>query len=267
MPAKNWDPSLYDAKHSFVSAKAKGLVQVLAARPGEQVLDLGCGTGTLTAEIASSGAEVLGVDRSAEMIAEARKKFPDLRFEVCDARSLPFAARFDAVFSNAALHWIPEAEPVVQGIARALRSGGRFVAEFGGKGNIQNLVMALESALSELQISAQGANPWFYPSIATYAAILEKHGLEVCEAVLFERPTELEDGDRGLATWITMFAASFLERVPKPRRLEFIQTTERLARATLWKTDHWELDYRRLRIFARKTPMLVAVRNPPQPVG
>lgn len=252
MPAENWNASLYDAKHSFVSAKAKGLVQLLAVKPGEQVLDLGCGTGTLTAEIASSGAEVLGIDRSAEMIAETGKKFPDLRFEVCDARSLPFSAKFDAVFSNAALHWIPEAEPVVQGIARALRPGGRFVAEFGGKRNVHNVVMVLESALSQLGISAHGANPWFYPSIATYAALLEKHGLEVCEAALFERPTELEDGDRGLATWITMFATAFLEHVPEPRRLEFIQTAERLARPTLWKTDHWELDYRRLRIFARK---------------
>ena len=171
-------------------------MELLAARAGERILDLGCGTGALTAELAASGAELLGVDRSPEMIAEARKKFPHLRFEVCDARTLQFSNEFDAVFSNAALHWIPEAERVIHGVARALKPGGRFVAEFGGKGNVRNVVTAIDTAFAELGISANGANPWFYPSIAEYASLLEKHHLEVREAALFERPTKLEDGER-----------------------------------------------------------------------
>jgi trans-aconitate methyltransferase len=255
MSQGRWNAALYDAKHSFVSASAKDLTAQLAAKAGERVLDLGCGTGTLTAEIAAaSGAEVLGVDGSSEMIAEARKKFPRLRFEVCDARSLPYSAEFDAVFSNAALHWIPQPALVVAGVSRALSTGGRFVAEFGGKGNVRNVVAALESSLAHLGISATGANPWYYPSIAEYSALLESDGLEVRQAALFERPTKLEDGAAGFATWIDMFAGTFLQRVPDSKRAEFIRAAEDAARPALWKTDHWELDYRRLRIAARKSP-------------
>ena len=253
MAAPKWDACLYDAKHAFVWEKAKGVVELLAAKPGERILDLGCGTGTLAAEIAASGAQVVGVDRSPEMIDEARKKFPALHFEVCDARSLKFSTEFDAVFSNAALHWIPEAASVVEGVSRALKPGGRFVAEFGGKGNVQNIVAALETALTQLGISAEGANPWYYPSIAEYSTLLDQHGLEVHEAVLFERPTKLEDGERGLANWITMFGASFLQRIPESRHEDFLRAAENAARPTLWKSDHWELDYRRLRVSACKT--------------
>jgi trans-aconitate methyltransferase len=248
-----WNAALYDAKHSFVSTKARDLVAQLAARRGERVLDLGCGTGTLTAEIAAGGAEVLGIDHSSEMIEEAHKKFPNLRFEVCEARSLPFSREFDAVFSNAALHWIPQAALVVAGVSRSLSPGGRFLAEFGGKGNVRNVVTALESSLAQLGISAAGANPWYYPSIAEYSALLENHGLEVREAVLFERPTKLEDGAAGFATWLSMFAGSFLQRVPDSKRAEFIRAAEDAARPALWKTAHWELDYRRLRIAAWKS--------------
>jgi trans-aconitate methyltransferase len=253
MRSEKWNPGLYDAKHAFVWEKAKGVVELLAAKPGERILDLGCGTGTLTAEIAASEAQVVGVDRSVEMIAEARKKFPELHFEICDARSLNFLAEFDAVFSNAALHWIPEATRVVEGVWRALKPGGRFVAEFGGKGNVHQVVAALETALNQLGISSDGANPWYYPSIAEYATLLESNGLEVYQAVLFDRPTQLEDADHGLANWITMFCGSFLERVPEVNRDEFLQAAKTAARPALWTPDHWELDYRRLRIAARKS--------------
>lgn len=254
MSIGKWDAGLYDAKHGFVSAKARDLLAQLAPQPGERILDLGCGTGTLTSQIAASGSEVVGVDRSPEMIAEARKKFPQLRFEVCDARSLPFSSEFDAVFSNAALHWISEAELVIECVSRALNRGGRFVAEFGGKGNVRTVVTSLESALTSLDISAAAANPWYYPSVAEYASLLERHGLEVYEAALFERPTRLEDGERGFETWIKMFCGSFLERVPEHQRHDFMRSAEQSARPRLWKNDHWELDYRRLRIAAQKTP-------------
>jgi len=252
MSSEKWDAGLYDAKHAFVWEKAKGVVDLLAAKPGERILDLGCGTGTLTAEIAASGAKVIGIDRSADMIDAAGKKFPAVRFEVCDARDLRFSQEFDAVFSNAALHWIPEAQRVVDGIARALKPGGRFVAEFGGKGNVRHVVTALESALTQRGIPAKGVNPWYYPSIAEYSALLESHRLEVIEAALFERPTSLEDGERGLQTWLTMFGAAFLDRVPPARQQAFLRAVEVNARPALWKSDHWQLDYRRLRIAARK---------------
>jgi trans-aconitate methyltransferase len=253
MPQKKWDAELYDARHAFVWGKAKGLVELLAPKPGERILDLGCGTGALTSEIAACVAEVFGVDRSADMIAEARKKFPALRFEVIDARELAFAGEFDAVFSNAVLHWIREPERVIAGVEKALRPGGRFVAEFGGQGNIQRLVDGMERACRVVGITqVVTAATWYYPSIAEYAGLLETHGLEVRHAALFARPTKLEDGEKGLENWIHMFASAFLDSVGPDCLEAWIREVERQTRPELWKGDYWELDYRRLRIAAWK---------------
>src|ERR1700678_622991 len=168
-----WNAKLYDAKHSFVWKHGADLIEVLAPQPGEGVLDLGCGTGRLTAQIAAAGALVRGIDSSPQMIEEARRAFPDLHFEVQDARHLAYTDQFEAVFSNAVLHWIVEAEPVVQGIARSLKRGGRFVAEFGGKGNVAVIVAALRNALEQMGLGAVEA-PWFFPSVGEYAPLLER---------------------------------------------------------------------------------------------
>lgn len=248
-----WNPTEYDAKHAFVYEKAKGLVALLAAEVGERILDLGCGTGALTAEIAEKGAKIIGVDRSQEMISQARRKFPALQFEVLDAKELRFKSEFDAVFSNAVLHWIPEAEQVIGGIAQALKPGGRFVAEFGGKGNIRRLVEGFRKAFSTLGMKEpHGVSPWFYPSVAEYASLLERHGLEVREASLFDRPTMLEEGERGLENWIRVFRQSFLEKMGEENGQRWIREVERQCRSELFKSGSWELDYRRLRIAARK---------------
>jgi trans-aconitate methyltransferase len=248
-----WNAAQYDAKHAFVYEKAKGLVALLAPEAGERILDLGCGTGALTAEIAERGAEILGVDRSEEMISQARKKFPALKFEALDARELRFNAEFDAVFSNAVLHWISEAEQVIARVAQALKPGGRFVAEFGGKGNIRRLVEGFHRAFSALGMrEPDGVSPWFYPSVAEYAGLLERHGLEVREASLFDRPTMLEEGERGLENWIRLFRQTFLEKMGEPNAQQWIQEVERQCRAELFKNGSWELDYRRLRIAAWK---------------
>jgi trans-aconitate methyltransferase len=248
-----WDATQYDAKHAFVYEKAKGLVELLAPKAGERILDLGCGTGALTEEIAGRGAQILGVDQSEEMIAQARKKFPALKFEALDARELRFNAEFNAVFSNAVLHWIPEAEQVVSGVARALKAGGRFVAEFGGKGNIQRLVKGFHRAFSALGMEEpDGVSPWFYPSVAEYPELLERHGLEVREASLFERPTVLEEGEHGLENWIRVFRQTFIEKMGNENAQQWIQEVERQCRIELFRNGNWELDYRRLRIAAWK---------------
>ena len=248
-----WNAAQYDAKYAFVYEKAKGLVDMLAPKAGEQILDLGCGTGALTAEIARRGAEVLGVDPSEEMISRAREKFPWLKFEVLDARQLRFNGEFDAVFSNAVLHWIPEAEQVIAGVAQALKPGGRFVAEFGGKGNIQRLVEGFHRAFSALGMrEPDGVSPWFYPSVAEYAGLLERHGLEVREASLFERPTVLEERERGLENWIRVFRQTLIERMGEANGQQWIREVERQCRAELFHGGSWELDYRRLRIAAWK---------------
>ena len=248
-----WNAAQYDAKYAFVYEKAKGLVDLLAPKAGEQILDLGCGTGALTAEIARRGAEVLGVDPSEEMISRAREKFPWLKFEVLDARQLRFNGEFDAVFSNAVLHWIPEAEQVIAGVAQALKPGGRFVAEFGGKGNIHKLVEGFHRAFSALGMrEPDGVGPWFYPSVAEYAGLLERHGLEVREASLFERPTVLEERERGLENWIRVFRQTLIERMGEANGQRWIREVERQCRAELFHGGSWELDYRRLRIAAWK---------------
>jgi len=247
-----WDAALYDEKHSFVWKLAAGLLELLDAKPGERILDVGCGTGHLTAQIAASGAAVMGIDRSAEMIEQARAAHPSIRFEITDARQLQFADSFDAVFSNATLHWITEPERAVSSIAAALRPGGRFIAEFGGKGNIAALVTALTRAWKNLDLQESLSNPWYYPTLAEYAALLERHRLEVTYGALFDRPTPLEDGEGGLRNWLDMFGASLIANLPAQLHDKLKQEITREARHDLFHDGRWIMDYRRLRVFARK---------------
>jgi ubiquinone/menaquinone biosynthesis C-methylase UbiE len=257
-----WNAGLYDDKHSFVWKMATGLLELLDAQPGERVLDLGCGTGTMAAQIAETGAIVTGTDRSAEMIRQAREKHPALKFTVMDARELEFAGgQFDAVFSNAALHWIKEPELVIEGIAKCLEPGGRFVAEFGGKGNIGTLIAACESAWKNSASTEKMPNPWYFPSLAEYAGLLEKHGFEVTFATLFDRPTPLEDGERGLQNFLEMFGGTILDSLTMEQRKELLKTVEAEARDSLWQGDHWVLDYRRLRVMARRSRQAASVKN------
>lgn len=247
-----WNAQLYDDKHSFVWKRASGLIELLDAKPGERILDLGCGTGHLTAHIAGAGAEVVGADASPNMIQQAREKYPALKFEVMDVRELHFAEPFDAVFSNATLHWIKEPSLVVAGIAKSLRPGGRFVAEFGGHGNVRRLVEALAGAWTNLRLPGSVPNPWYYPGIAEYSTLLEQHGLEVTYAALFDRPTPLEDGVRGLRLFLEMFGGAFLEPLSSEQRQNLMAAVEEEARPHLWRDDQWILDYRRLRVVAWK---------------
>lgn len=249
---QHWDAGLYDDKHSFVWKKVSDLLDLLAARPGERILDLGCGTGHLTAQIAAAGAQVVGLDMAPAMIEQARQAYPDIRFDWGDARSFTYQDPFDAIFSNAVLHWIKEPQQVIACVKRALRPGGRFIAEFGGKGNIATIVVALEHA--SLSILAEPfASPWYFPSIAEYSTLLEQHGLEVTFATLFDRPTQLE-GDEGLHNWLGMFANALLARVPAAKRESFLREVETRARPALYRDGYWYADYRRLRVVAlRKT--------------
>jgi len=246
-----WDAGLYDDKHSFVWKMAAGLVELLEPKPGERILDVGCGTGHLTAQIAASGALTYGIDQSPEMIRQAREKFPELRFDVMDAREISLEESFDAVFSNATLHWIKEPERVIRGIVKVLKPGGRFVAEFGGKGNVAALLAAAECAWKKLRPETPFDSPWFYPSAGEYASLLERRGLEVTYALLFDRPTPLEDGERGLRTWLEMCGGSIAGKLPVEERERLVKEIERQARGKLFRDGQWVMDYRRLRIVAR----------------
>jgi trans-aconitate 2-methyltransferase len=251
MSAADWNPQLYESGHSFVWKLGRGLLELLAPQPGERILDVGCGTGQLTAEIAGAGAHVLGIDRSASMIAQARHNYPELAFEECDATALPYLEEFDAVFSNATLHWVRNAEEAAARFHRALKPGGRFVAEFGGRGNTRRLLEAVFEELRATGVKApETLNTWYYPRAGEYAALLERQGFEVTFAALFERPTPLEGGDGALANWLTMFGGAFLEALPEHQRPSFLKGVEGRAASALRRDGVWTVDYRRLRVRA-----------------
>lgn len=228
--SQSWDAQTYDARHQYVFEMGAGLVDDLAPAPGEVILDLGCGTGHLTEEIARRAAVVVGIDRSEEMIAQARSRYPALEFAVADARTYQPDRQYDAVFSNAVLHWIQPPEQVICMVAQALKPGGRFVAEFGGKGNTASI------------LAVTGRNPWYFPGIVEYGALLEANGFELVRAILFDRPTPLA-GETGLRDWLNMF---YQPKLPE----QVVQAAETELRPKLFRGDTWYLDYRRLRISA-----------------
>jgi trans-aconitate methyltransferase len=251
-----WNTSLYENKHSFVWQYGEDVLKLLNPQLGERILDLGCGTGQLAAKIATMAqAEVVGLDRSPSMIETASHHYPHLSFGVADARDFQVDRPFDAIFSNAALHWIPDADAVIRSAYRALKPNGRFVAEFGGKGNIHAIVTALEESLELLNMAVQPHAPqhaWYFPSIGDYAARLEHQGFDVVYAVLFDRPTPLEDGERGLANWLMMFASRFLEHLSAKQQAQVMQTVEHRLRPMLYRNGTWFADYRRIRVMGVK---------------
>ena len=250
MAHDKWNSSLYDQKHSFVYEYGKDLLALLVPKPGERILDVGCGTGHLTAQIADAGATVLGLDSSAAMIETAQAAYPSLEFVQADATDFSLAEPFDAVFSNAALHWVLQAEAVVKCMAQALRPGGRFVMECGGKGNIRNILTALNQAMIELE-QGEMERIWVFHSIGEYAPLLEKYGLEVNQAFLFDRPTKLE-GDDGMLNWLRMFGTVRTQKLSDEMREQAFALANKKLRHVQYIDGHWYADYRRLRVVAHK---------------
>ena len=233
-----------------MSELASDLVAWLRPRAGERILDLGCGTGTLSAQIARQGALVTGVDRSPEMIASAREKYEGLHYAVADGQELTYSSAFEAVFSNAALHWMPRASDVLRGVERALLPGGRFVAEFGGAGCVATVVNAVAEILREWQIDSAPYLSWFFPSPGQYAGLLEAHGLVPRELRYFERPTPVP-GDAGLSTWLSLFQGRLMTDLGD-RWPELCRKASERCRSALFRDGQWWLDYMRLRVVATK---------------
>jgi trans-aconitate methyltransferase len=252
-PDKTWDAALYDDKHSFVWRYGIELIELLAPKPGEKMLDIGCGTAHLTGKIAEFGAVVVGLDNSAAMIEQARKNYPNLRFELADATEFYFDMVFDAVFSNAVLHWIEDQKKLLQCIYKSLKPGGRFVTEFGGKRNTQAIKDALYLAVKSAGYPVtQEAKFRFFPSIGEYATLLEKNGFTVTYARYFERPTPLEGGEAGMKNWLEMFANNVLDNVPPESRSAVTEQVENQLRPQLYRDGQWFADYRRIRAIAFK---------------
>lgn len=194
----NWNANLYDSKHSFVSKFGEDLIDLLAPKKGEYILDLGCGTGDLSYKLHKLGVNVLGIDNSENMVEQAKKKYPNLKFEVQDALNLDYNCEFDAVFSNATLHWVKPPKQALYCIYDALKHNGKFVAEFGGKGNVKKITDEIHNQLEKLEVEYKAELfPWYFPSIGEYSTLMEEVGFRVIFAQHFDRPTPL-DGDHGL---------------------------------------------------------------------
>jgi trans-aconitate methyltransferase len=251
---QSWNPTVYAETGAFVPILGAGVLEWLAPQPGERILDLGCGDGQLTAKIADAGALVVGVDASPEMVesAKARGAISGFEARVCNVQALPFEDEFDAVFSNAVLHWVRDQDAMMAGVKRALKTGGRFVAEMGGHGNVASIQVALTAVLARHGLSrefnAEQMN--YFPTPAAYRARLEGHGFAVEEIQLIPRPTPLSGS--GMKGWLTTFRRGVLEAIPEALRPVVIDETIALLEPALRdEQGQWTADYVRLRFIAR----------------
>jgi SAM-dependent methyltransferase len=245
-PAQRWDPGSYARNARFVADLGEPVVALLAPRAGERILDLGCGDGALTKRLGDLGVDVVGVDSSAEQVAAARALGLDAH--VMSGEALDFEATFDAVFSNAALHWMRRPADVISGVWRALRPGGRFVGEMGGHGNVQQIMTALVAALDRRGLDGRDAVPWYFPTPDEYRGLLEAQGFRVRSIDLIPRPTPLP-GD--IVGWLETFAQSFTRCVPPDERRAYLDEVAASLRPALRDAEGvWTADYVRLRFAA-----------------
>ena len=245
MATQTWNADVYARNARFVSDLGQPALELLNPRPDERILDLGCGDGALTAKIALTN-PVVGVDASASMIDAAKALGLDAR--VADAQDLPFHAEFDAVFTNAAMHWMPRTDDVLRGVARALRPGGRFVGEFGGHGCVAAICTAIRAVLNRRGIPAP--SPWYFPTAEDFRARLEQQGFDVHFAALIPRPTPLAAGIEG---WLETFSQPFLGALEPRDRTAAIGEVANLLRPSLCDTaGRWTADYVRVRFAAIK---------------
>jgi trans-aconitate methyltransferase len=249
-PAQEWNSSRYAENARFVSDLGQPVLDLLNPQPGERILDLGCGDGALTEKLVAAGAEVLGVDASADMIAAAKAR--SLNAHLTDGYSLNFDSEFDAVFSNAALHWMKcDPDAVIQGVYRALKPSGRFVAEMGGFGNVAAITVALCATLDQFGIAnAPAFGPWYFPTADEYRERLDRAGFQVDYIELIPRPTPLPTGMRG---WLETFAIPFTKALAADQRSAFLDAvTDKLRPSLCDHKKNWTADYVRLRFLAVK---------------
>jgi SAM-dependent methyltransferase len=237
-----WDAADYARVGAFVAELGEAALDLLDPQPGERILDVGCGEGTLTRKIGERRTTVLGVDNSPEMIAAARSKGVDA--VLLDVADMTFSSEFDAAFSNATLHWVLEKEQAARAIFRALKPGARFAGELGGEGNIRRLREALDEELVIRGYVPPTESSNWYPSPEEFAAVYEAAGFDQVDARLIERPTPL---DHGIEQWVTTFRRGWLDRagVPESERQE-------IGAAVADRFGSNVADYVRLRFIMRK---------------
>ena len=248
MSSQSWDVQQYQESASFVPQLGTPLLQLLAPQKQEKILDLGCGDGKLTLEIKNYGCEVVGIDSSIEMVNAAQKV--GLNARVLSGDSLKFEEEFDAVFSNAALHWMVNKNQVVAGVYKALKPQGRFVGEFGGVGNIKHLVTVISAIFQDFPEFGQFTNPWYFPSLAEYSQVLTAAGFTVDYIELIPRPTPLKNG---VIQWLKIFANGITNHLTNEQQERFLKEAEtRLHPLIYSESEGWVADYVRLRFKAIK---------------
>ena len=242
-----WNPKTYNKHTAFVSQLALPVVDLLNPKEGEQILDVGCGDGTLAVEMEHRGAKVIGIDMSTEMVEACRDN--GIEAYVGSVTDLAYENAFDAVFSNAMLHWVKDAREAVQNIAKVLNHGGRFVCEFGGKGNAYLLVSAMEEVFANHSEFGVFNNPWYFPSVEAYTRLLESEGFAVEYIEIIPRPTPMDD----ISNWLDIFANGVTSHLTQEQFSVFKkESTEILKRTNYSEEKGWMLDYKRLRVKAVK---------------
>ena len=245
---QTWNPEAYGQHGSFVHRLAGGVVEWLDPQKGERILDLGCGDGQLTLRLALAGANVTGVDLSPDMVAAARAR--GVSADQASAESLPYKDQtFDAIFSNAALHWVHDHNAMLREAHRILKPGGRFVAEFGGHGNIAAIRAALIAVLNRHQYAGREDNVNYYPTPEVYGRRLIEHGFKVERIALIPRPTPLGEG--GMKEWLRTFRRGVIDSLPESLRETVVnETVDLLANVLRDDEGNWTADYVRLRFIA-----------------
>lgn len=243
-----WDSILYDNKHDFVAEYGKALLEFVPHNPAQSILDLGCGTGTLTAQLSRLGKIAVGVDSSQSMISKAKEQFADITFMVCDALSLPFYQEFDVVFSNAVFHWISDHNALLNSVYKALKPSGLLICEFGAAGNISSIENTFAKACRRLGYEYE--TKFNFPTCEDFGKSLKNCGFIIDKIYDYDRPTPLKDGEDGLSNWMKQFFASELSEMPLKAQAAIIQKVEEELKDLLWNGNEWTADYRRLRAVA-----------------
>jgi trans-aconitate methyltransferase len=246
MTTQTWNAAEYDKNARFVTELGAPVLELLAPKPKERILDVGCGDGVLTKKIADAGSVVVGLDSSPDFCAAARR----LGLEVVEASAydIAFAREFDAVFSNAALHWMKDPDRLIRKVAAALRPSGRFVAEFGGHRCAETVRRALIDELNQRGYDGAAADPWYFPTPDEYRARLEAGGFDVRYIALIPRPTPLP-GD--IVDWLAIFAQSFTAVLPETERRDYLEKVRARTKPRLCDAaGRWTVDYTRLRFAA-----------------